>query len=252
MRYIYITDGSLEGLLCAIHEMYYSGNEAQDILHCQPMQLDFSVPYKSIETDIEKAHKVYEAINQKISVRAAEEITLTWLSELPFCGKHIANYLRLGFKRGYQVDYMLSHADVLPVHKAASKVRMETHRMLGLCRFSKTEQDYYVCEISPDHNILSLLAPHFSTRMSDMNWIIHDKSRKLSAVYDTKDWFIAHSQLPSKILYSKQEFDFRKIWQTYFDTIAIEGRNNPKLQRKFVPIRYRENITEFKFAQSKL
>jgi probable DNA metabolism protein len=182
---------------------------------------------------------------EKISERAAEEITLTWLSELPFCGRHIAKYIRLGFQKGYKVDFLVSDKTVLPVHQAASKVRMEKHRLLGLCRFSKTAQECYLCEITPDHNILPLLAPHFAARMNDVNWIIHDKSRNLSAVYDTNDWYITPSRLPEQIRYSKDEYEYRKNWKTYFDTVAIEGRINPKLQRKFVPLRYRKNVTEF-------
>jgi probable DNA metabolism protein len=245
MDCIYITDGSLEGLLSAVHEMYYSGDTAFDILREAPIQMNFHTSYKNIETDPLKAQKVYEAIEQKISIRSAEEMTLAWLSELPFCGRQIARYIKLGFKFGYKVDYMLSNRDVLPIHKAASKVRMETHRLLGLCRFSKTAHNCYLCEITPDHNILSLIAPHFAARMKDMNWIIHDKSRNLSAVYDMKDWYITPARLPAGISYSKDEDEYRRIWKTYFETIAIEGRINPKLQRGFVPMRYRKNIVEF-------
>lgn len=245
MDCIYITDGSLEGLLSAIYEMYYSGDTAFDILYEPPIQQNFSAMYKDIKTDPVKAQKVYKAICEKISYRAAEEMTYAWLSELPFSGRQIARYLKLGFKVSYKVDQMLSHNDVLPIHKAASKVRMETHRLLGLCRFSKTAQGCYICEISPDHNVLSLIAPHFAARMSDMYWIIHDKSRNISAAFNTKEWLITNSHLPSQILYSKDEFQYQKIWKAYFDTIAIEGRTNPKLQRGFVPIRYRKHMTEF-------
>ena len=148
-EYVYITDGSLEGLLCAIHEMYYSTDDVCDILHRPPVQQDFAVQYKNIKTDAAKANKVYSAIITKISHRAAEEMTYTWLSELPFCGRNIARYIKLGFKVGYKVDFMVSDENVLPVHKAASKVRMEVHRLTGLCRFAKTAQGFYVCNISP-------------------------------------------------------------------------------------------------------
>ncbi len=245
MDCIYITDGSLEGLLTAVHEMYYSGETAFDILREPPIQMNFHTSYKNILTDNLKAQRVYEAIEEKISERAAEEMTLAWLSELPLIGRQIARYIRMGFNVGYKVDFMLSHKDVMPVHKAASKVRMEVHRMLGLCRFSKTTDNLFLCEITPDHNILSLIAPHFAERMRDMYWIIHDKSRGISAVYNQKDWYITPSSIPSKLMYSKDEEEYRRIWKTYFETIAIEGRINPKLQRAFVPIRYRKNIIEF-------
>ena len=240
-----MTDGSLEGLLSAIYEMYYSGDNAFDILQKPPLQSNFAVPYIAVETDEYKAQKVHQAIVEKISERAAEEVTNTWLSELPFSGKNIAGYLKLGFKIGYKVDYMVSDPRVMPVHKASAKVRREVHRLLGICRFSKTAQGCFLCEITPDHNVLPLIAPHFAARMADVSWIIHDRSRGLSAVYDTESWYITASRLPSEIRYSEDENEYRKIWKTYFDTVAIEGRINPKLQRAFVPIRYRKNMTEF-------
>ena len=250
MEKIYITDGSLEGLLSGIYEMYYSDDSVFDILHEPPVQMSFAVPYKEIQTNFKKAQKVYYAIKNKISNRAADEMTHAWLSELPFCGKYISNYLKLGFELGYKVDFLVSHKDVMPVHQAASKVRFETHRLTGICRFAKTAQGCYLCEVTPDHNVISFLAEHFAARMSDVNWIIHDKSRNLSAVYDTNDWYITHSFLPANIRYSHDESDYQKIWKTYFDNVAIEGRINPKLQRRFVPMRYRKNMTEFSARHS--
>jgi probable DNA metabolism protein len=245
MNTIYVTDGSFEGLLTAIHTMYYTNDTVTDILREHPLQLDFTNTYKQIETDINKANNVYEAIKNKISRRATYEITMAWLSELPLCGYHIANYIKLGFKVGKNVDSMISHNDVLPVLKASRKVAREEHRMLGLCRFSKTAQGYYLCIITPDLTILTLIAPHFAARMSDKLWIIADMGRDLAAVYDCEKWMIISSRLSDKIPYSKDEIECRKMWKKYFNTIAIAGRRNPKLQRNMMPARYWKNLTEF-------
>lgn len=242
---IYVTDGSFEGLLTAIHDMYYSKTNVIDILRKHPPQLDFTTIYKQLETDIVKANNVYDAIKNKISKRAACEITMTWLSELPLCGYHIAKYIKLGFKVGKRIDNMLAHKDVLPVLKASRKVATEKHLMLGLCRFSKTAQGHYLCKITPDHNILTLIAPHFAARMSDKRWIIADTNRDLAAIYDCEKWFILSSHLSDKIPYSTDEIECRKMWKKYFDTIAIAGRRNPKLQRNMMPARYWKNLTEF-------
>lgn len=245
MDFCYVTDGSFEGLLTAIHEMYYSDDNVCDILHQHPKQLDFSIVYKQIDTDVIKANSVYCAIKSKISNRALNEITLTWLSELPYCGQMIVNYVKLGFEVGYKVDSMLTDKYVLPLHKAASKVSTEMHRMLGLCRFSKTAQNYYLCKITPDHNILTLIAPHFSARMPDRLWIIADTRRALAAIYDWEKWFVVSSHLSKNIPYSEDEKQCRILWKKYFDTIAIAGRRNPKLQKNMMPQRYWKNLTEF-------
>ncbi|MCK5128890.1 MAG: TIGR03915 family putative DNA repair protein [Clostridiales bacterium] len=245
MNVTYVTDGSFEGLLSAIHTMYYSNDKVIDILLNHPKQLDFSVNYKQIQTNTENAHTVYQAINQKISHQAAYIITLVWLSELPQCGSMIANFIKLGFNVGRRIDNMLTHKDVLPVHKASQKVTTEKHRMLGLCRFSMTERNFYLCEISPDYNILTLIAPHFASRMADQRWVIVDTQRNLNAIYNCEKWYIYPSKVLNKIPYSKDEIQCRALWKKYFDIIAIKGRTNPKLQKNMMPVRYWKNLTEF-------
>ena len=125
MESVYVTDGSFEGLLSAIHEMYYSQDTVTDILFKTPAQLNFAMTYKNIQTNEEKAFDVYNAICRKISHRASYEVTMTWLSELPQCGREIINYIKLGFKVGKKIDSMLTHKHVLPVHKASQKVSRE-------------------------------------------------------------------------------------------------------------------------------
>ncbi len=245
MIYTYVTDGSFEGLLTAIHRMYYSHENVYDILHYHPPQLNFATSYKQIKTDEKKALDVYNAIRQKISNRAAAEITFAWLSELPRCGGLISDYIKLGFKVGQNIDRMLTHKKVLPVLRASRKVTTEKHRLIGLCRFSKTSQNYYLCKITPDHNILTLIAPHFASRLKDIRWIIADTNRNIAAVYDCARWCIVSSCLSEKIPYSLDENECRMLWKNYFDTIAIAGRRNPKLQKNMMPVRYWKNLTEF-------
>ena len=43
----------------------------------------------------------------------------------------------------------------------------------------------------------------------------------------------------------EDEKAFRNMWKTYFSTIAIEGRTNPKCQSTHLPKRYRHMMTEF-------
>jgi hypothetical protein len=35
-----------------------------------------------------------------------------------------------------------------------------------------------------------------------------------------------------------------ELWRAYFRTVAIAERKNDALQRRFIPIRYRKNLTE--------
>ena len=42
-----------------------------------------------------------------------------------------------------------------------------------------------------------------------------------------------------------EELAYRKLWRTFYDTIAIEGRRNPKCRMTNMPKRYWAMMTEF-------
>ena len=42
-----------------------------------------------------------------------------------------------------------------------------------------------------------------------------------------------------------EELQYRRMWQTFYDTIAIQGRENPRCRMTHMPKRYWDNMTEF-------
>ena len=44
---------------------------------------------------------------------------------------------------------------------------------------------------------------------------------------------------------SEEEARYQALWRKFYDTIAVEGRVNPKLRRGMMPMRYWKNMTEF-------
>lgn len=244
---IYITNFSIEGILTSIFEAYDSSDEVYDILPEAPIQMSFDMEYKTIKTDMDKAKRVRDTLINKISESVFQNIMITWLSELPKSGINILNYIRLGLKVGDVIEDMLTHPVVMFINNASRKVNFEQHRFLGLCRFSLMQGNYYQCVISPDHNILPLIAPHFAARFGDQRLLIIDEKRNQTLIYDGNgNYFIAPEVVSKVIPYHAQEKYIREMWKRYFDTLAIKERINPKLQRQMMPRRYWKNIVEMK------
>lgn len=245
----YIYDGSFEGLLTSIYESYYNKVKPDKIIPTREFADNFLYENLFISTDNEKYRKVYVSIQSKISDRALENAYYTFLSEIPDCSTYIYEYLRLGFKIGKTIDFHLTDTRVMYVHKCTQKAMNETHRLLGLLRFKKIKGDIYYASIEPDHNVISLLAPHFKDRLSDQRWIIHDLKRGLAAVYDKRNWFIEHiyskATEPLNIIGIKEiDIDFENLWKLYFKHISIESKKNVKLQKQHMPARYWYHLTE--------
>ena len=240
---IYIYDGTFPGLLTAIYEAFYRKEKPGQILReWDYSQNLFSQPIY-IATDNDKADKVSEAIKNRISFTALVSVYYAYLSEIDNAGTIAYYYLKLGFKMGKYVNGNHSDSNVSKLHEISKKVSKEKHRMLGFIRFKLIKGNIFYASMEPDHNIITLIAPHFAKRMSDQNWVIHDIKRKIAIVYNQTEWVVTELD-PTQVLLIDEEALYQKIWKTYFDKITIKERKNPKLQKGFMPVRYWKHLVE--------
>lgn len=240
-------DGTFEGLLSSIYAAFYSKEETEEIV----FEGDYlpnlvTIPIK-VETDPIKSNKVEKAIVDKISREALEKVNYVYLSEDKNAGLAIYRYLRLGFRLGASVDLHVSNDVVLAMDKLAYKVKMEKHRLLGFVRF-KSVGDFLYSGITPDHNVLTLITGHFTKRLPKERFIIHDLKRELAFFYNKgESVYVSMSRKEAEpIMRDRQDQVYEELWKLFFDTIAVEGRTNPRLQKGFMPVRYWKNLTEFK------
>ncbi|EGD48751.1 hypothetical protein Cpap_3175 [Ruminiclostridium papyrosolvens DSM 2782] len=243
---IYIYDGTWDCFLTAVHHYYYDKQDVSNIessLCYIPNLID---EYRFITSDIIKAKSVEEAILHKISAESLENLQKCFFSEIEGREMWILKYIRLGFKIGSRIDSMLGDKTVLDVLIPARKVGMECHRMLGLLRFELLDGGIYYAKIQPDHNIISFISPHFKNRFADQNWIIHDTTRKIASLYNTKKMLLSYMDLSNIPELHADELRFQALWKNYYKHIAIKNRINPKLQKNFMPKRYWKNLTEKK------
>ncbi|MDD4796997.1 MAG: TIGR03915 family putative DNA repair protein, partial [Eubacteriales bacterium] len=231
---------SLDGLFSAVHAAWQRDDDIRDIRSTPPAQLDLFTRLEPIETNVEHAQAVLHLLEKKLGAASVTHMALCWLSELPFCGRDILRYAALGLTMGRKLDGMQAHPVVRAVQDTAGKVSFEVHRLSGLLRFEQADGGYYAV-VEPDHNILALLSQHFVQRMGDCHWCIEDARRGLYAIHDGGLFFSSH---PPEQLLPTGDDPFAALWRTYYDTIAIEGRFNPRLQRRFMPRRYWKHLVE--------
>ncbi|MFA5523216.1 MAG: TIGR03915 family putative DNA repair protein [Tissierellales bacterium] len=240
----YIYDGSFDGLLTAIYEAYYRREVPDEILSEDSLQQNFIVEKIHIETNEEKARKVYMSIKTKISEHTLRNCFYVFISERPDRGTIIYRYLILGWKIGKTIDQNLKNDSVLIVHKIRQKVSKEVHWMLGLVRFSQLKSGVFYSHIEPDNDIVGLLAPHFAERLSDEYWIIHDVKRNIGVMYNKNEWIIRDLNISEEISFQDGEEDYQKLWKEYFKAIAIKNKINPRLQKQYMPKRYWKHLIE--------
>lgn len=248
MHYLY--DETFNGLLTCVYEFYYS-KKVDNILPLRYYQGDLISEHKIIITDDNKAEKVYNAIEEKISMWDLGRIYKIFSSSDPNKELVILRYLRKGFKEGPKIRLLHSNQIVYDAQMIEKKVNLEVHRLCGLIRFSVVESNQNSNEIlysgiEPDNDVVEFLADHFCDRFKNEPFIIHDKRRKKALVSASGEWYVAEMADTLNLCNTQGEIEHRRLWKMYFDTIAIKERTNPKCQKNFMPVRYWNNLSEFK------
>ena len=244
-------DGTLDGFMCVIYACYYEKIEPLSIQSEEKAQLALGDEPHFIATDRKRAARVLGAIRKKISDEASSKIFYAFLSEDEERFMSLLRYIRLGFSVGHMVDSHLSEDYVKHVRDLARQVGREAHLLCGFCRFAETQQGVFYCTITPKNDVLALLANHFSQRLMNLAWIIHDKRRAQAAVYDGNSFIIAAVPQDATVVYAKGEKETQELWVTFFNALAIKARMNKKLQRQLLPLYFRGNMTEFVGATRK-
>ncbi len=241
---IYSYDGTYSGLMCCVFESVYKKEEPEDIISVEEEQTSLFTT-KFIETDEEKALRVKASIPKKIGNDAKYLVEHAFLS----CAQNkeimILQFLRLGYKHGAKITKMLTLPCVDGLGKAVLHLNNEAHLLKGFIRFSEYD-GVLMTTITPKNDVLPVIAEHFCSRFSGETFMIYDKNHKYALVYkDMKPIFtnIEHLEEPQA---DPTELKYRELWRNFYNTIGIKERYNPKCRRSHMPIRYWENMTEFK------
>jgi len=240
-----VFDGSIEGFLSIVYAHYYDKIMPANIQVEGMYQNSLDAEEYYVPTDFDKASKVQQGIRRKISSQAEHYISYAFLTEGEDKYMDMFRYLVLGFKMGRSVDCYLQEDYVLAVHKMARYVGREAHLLTGFCRFAETKQGVFYCSISPKNKVLPILAEHFSDRMMNQAWIIHDKGRRLAAVYDGESYMIGQVPDEVNIEYADKEKQVQDLWKVFFSSVSIKERESKKRHRNVLPLYFRKSMLEF-------
>ena len=158
----------------------------------------------------------------------------------------IFNYLKAVIDNK-KIDVSKNFADqrILAFCDLLKKITNEIHRFKGFIRFEESRDGYFYAHYTPENDITWLLMPHFTARLADQAFIIHDTKRNVLALYDGQSVRQVDGGDGIVTVYlSDEEVNFRKLWQTYYDSVNIKERKNHRLMKSFLPIKFWKNLPE--------
>ena len=237
-----LTEQSFEGFLSAVFEAFRLKLNVQRIVAENVYIPQMFEDTHAITTNAENAARVWKGIQKNAGNNIAFMVQAAYLSELPAMEISLWEYVKGIFANPENAQNTLephTHA----VFQTANKVKHESNIVKGFVRFQKAENDLMVAVIEPTYNIVNLLAEHFANRFPNMQWMIVDAKRGLGIHYDGREVY----ELCGNIAEIPQINDeFTALWQSYYKSANIKERKNPKLQKRFLPMKYWKHLIEMK------
>lgn len=249
---IYVFDGSLEGLLCAVFEWFERKPGKISLKTSQIFQPEAFIEVFQVDNDSAKADRVWKALQKKLDKGWMRRFYCCYLSEQPEAFTHLFELCCSLFSGVADAQKNYGDPHVLAVTQWAKKVEREKHRMEAFIRFQQTADGYYYCGIDPDFNVMPLIMGHFKARYADQQWIIYDLKRNYGLHYDLLA--VTEIQIPAEDRHkfkkpaantlSETESLYGDLWKNYFKSTNIVARKNTKLHVQHVPKRYWKYLTE--------
>lgn len=256
--YVFVCEDSLEGIFTGVYDAYASrlGHRNIRLTTGEPENYELFSEYIPVTPSADKTGKVIRTITSRFGMQFYESIYQAVMSGETHSDKKMdkadAVYetilLALSCGDGQKVLLSLGEPCVYRIFELCRATNHEAHRHLEFLRFSELENGVLFASIHPKDNVLPYVAEHFTDRLPSENFMIYDETHQTVAVHKAyKSYLLADADdldLDKIKRYSENEQEYRKLWLTFFDHIAIDSRRNPKLQIQMMPRRYWSDMTE--------
>ncbi len=256
VKHILVCEDNIENILTGIYKAFEYCKQGVsidtlDIIICQnaEYETEFFATYESVITDFGKAFKTMEHIKKKLGGDIHTDVLRAICHFDLKRGYTLFRFLHYCFRKGKSAAFDLTNEYVIRTMELARKTGNESHHFYGFLRFNSIGNILFA-KIEPKCNVIPLIIEHFSDRFYIENWIIEDTTHKLYAVHkaygETRifsgDFNLSYAGITE--LSIKDEYE--SLWKTFFDTIAIKERTNPRCQRNLLPLWMRTNMNEFR------
>ena len=243
MNNIYIYDGGFISFISLVIELFKNKIIPNDIKLIG--SYDKGLFDNEIFLRVDNEEDNIYLLKSKISKQALYGIYNVFLSNDNNKEMIIYNFLINYFKYGNKVFNMRRIDSVNDLINISKYVRGEVHKLKGFLRFSKMKNNFYYAKFESVNNVIGILATHFSKRLREDNFIIHDTKRGIYAIYDrNKIIYLTNEEIIDLNLEKDNEDLIEDLWKSFYKTIGIKERENKRCRQNFMPKKYWKNMLE--------
>lgn len=253
-KYIYRCEDSVEGILTGIYDAWASVHSHEE--NCIEVRgAGWEMPllfaeYTEVVPDAEKSEKVQRSIRLRISEEAYEMVMKAILSGDPEKGEVIYRFLIYAYREGARACRSYGNPWAMRLFELVRNYDNESHHLKGFLRFDEQENGLLLARYAPKNNVMGDLMAHFSDRLNGEDFIVLDEKRRLAGIHKRNTiWFLYRLSEEEYRSFSegyKGEDSYGALWKIFHQKIAIAERENLRLQRNNLPLRFRPYMTEFR------
>ncbi len=246
----YLYDGSIEGLLCCIFEAYARREVPEDIVPDQAYQPRFEQSSFFVQTDYDRALRVRRGVEREAGRRAFGAMVRAAAVDDPRSGMVVYRFVRYvmdkrsGRDRRRNVLNDLANPVVSDLMALEKRAANEEEKLRQFVRFSHLENGVWFARCCPNANVLPLVMRHFAERFNVQPFVIYDDNHRIAGVYDGNDWSLVSDSVINVPPRTAEDAFIEKLWQRFYDSLSIDARYNPELQRHFIPARLAHTLPE--------
>lgn len=248
---VYRCEDSLESIFTAIYLSYEENRDAEDThlaLDDDPMLFAEDV---RVQPDPARAVKVMRTLERRFGeedyLTVCTALASTDIEKAQAVYRTVVKGLDERCARGHLFDN-LTDRYVMQTFSMARKAGREINHLKEFLRFQELENGILYARIGPKCNALTFLMPHFADRLPIENFVIYDSTRNIFGIHPARQQWILFSgteEKEPKLRFSEEEMEYQELFRHFCRTVSIKERENPKLQRNLLPLRFREYMIEF-------
>jgi probable DNA metabolism protein len=249
---VFLCQDSPDGILTGVYDAWASrlGHGNVRLETDQRIHYELFTEYSSVVPDMLKAKKVAETIQRRLGEETWKMIYQAALSDREEKADAIYRTIVFGLSCGGfggRLMENLKEPILFQVFQCSRSVEREAHRYLGFLRFREMEGGFLYGEIEPNCQVLPLIGDHFANRFPGENFLIRDKKREQFLIHrKNQPWMMAEGEEfhDEFLKESEKEAKYEELWQRFVTVIAIRERENPGLQNRLLPLKFRKYMTE--------
>lgn len=248
---VYRCEDTLESVFTAIYQAYEEKRNHDDTLLSLTDDALLFAEDIPVTADEEKTRKVMRTLvrrfGQEDSSRLIKALAAEDEGKAQAVYRTVVQGLRGKCRPGHLFDN-LADDDVHRAFALARGVSTEVGHQVEFLRFQELEGGVLFSRIGPKNDVVAFLMSHFADRLSIENFVIYDEKRNLFGIHPARrPWYLLRGEEADRpeIRYSDREEEYQVLFRQFCHTITVEGRENRKLQRGMLPLRFREYMVEF-------